>query len=84
VVRRPASLHHHEIHFTVVEPTLELRTGETGTLEDLPVHIGQCELEDVLCQIDSDGSSIHFGLLLFWGFADATPHDVSAWHDDAV
>ena len=65
MVRRTTGLHDHEIHFTVVKPTLELRTGETGTLEDLPVHIGNRELEDVLCQVYGDGSSIHFGLLLF-------------------
>jgi len=82
VVRRAAGLHHHQPHTAVVEPALELRSGETRSLDDLPTAIGQRELEHVLCQIDCDGSSIHFGLLL--SLVSLTPPNDSAWHDDAV
>lgn len=39
-------------------------------LQDAPGSIGDSQLEDGLCKIDGNGSSIHFGLL---SFEDLTP-----------
>src|SRR5688500_15241836 len=49
-------------------------------LNHSPVRIGNSQLVDVLCEINSDGCSIHLGLLLV--ALTLTPHDAS-WHDDA-
>jgi len=82
VVRRAASLHHHPIHLAVIEPALKLCTRQTCPLDDLPARIGKREFEDVLCKVNSNGSSIHFGLLL--SLVSLTPPNDSAWHDDAA
>ena len=60
---RAASLHHDAGHIAIVEEALELSTREPVLLEHAGIGIGKGHLEDVLCQIDCSGSSIHLGLL---------------------
>src|SRR5882762_10332485 len=69
-------------HLAVIEPALKLCTRQTCPLDDLPARIGKREFEDVLCKVNSNGSSIHFGLLL--SLVSLTPPNDSAWHDDAA
>src|SRR5262245_4795272 len=64
VMRRAARFHHNELHFSVSKPALELRACEPMMLEHTPCHIGHRELENVLCQVNRHGCSIHSGLLL--------------------
>jgi len=63
VVRGATGFHHHQADAAVRKPALELAAGKALAFDDLPVVIGDGELEDVLCQIDGDGRSIHLGLL---------------------
>ena len=63
VVRGAAGFHHDPAHGAVGEPALELPAGEAVALNHPPVLIGHGELENVLCQVDGDGRSIHLGLL---------------------
>jgi hypothetical protein len=64
----------------VMEAAPKLRPGESRCPDELPVRVGIGQLEEVLCEIHSDGCSIHLGLLLV--ALTLTPHDAS-WHDDA-
>ena len=50
---------------------LELCAGQAVLFDDFPGRIGNSQLEYALCQIDSNSSSIHFGLL---SLIDADTH----------
>lgn len=63
-MRRRAGLHHHEPHRLVLKPALELATREPRSLDHFPVLVGDNQLKNVLGKINSNGSSIHLGLLL--------------------
>ncbi|MGZ9005585.1 MAG: hypothetical protein ACXW20_17555 [Burkholderiales bacterium] len=58
-----ARLHDDELDLTVIEPALELAAREPGAAHDPPLLIGDRQFEDVLCHINSNGCSIHVGLL---------------------
>src|SRR6266480_5346402 len=64
MMRGAAGFHHHQLHRPVVEPPCKLRPRQSRFLDYLPAPIGGSELEDVLGQINGNGSSIHLGLLL--------------------
>jgi hypothetical protein len=49
----------------VGEEALELSSAQAMLLHDAVVGIGDGDLEDVLCQINGGGSSMHVGLLSF-------------------
>src|SRR5690606_33997621 len=68
-----AGLHHHGTDKPIVEPTSELRPGEPGGVHDAPVAVGDSQLEDVLCQIHSNGRSIHGTDSFRFVSADTTP-----------
>lgn len=59
---RAACLHDHATDCAIIEEALELGTREPVLLEDFARAIGQGYLEDVLCQFNRSGSSIHHGL----------------------
>ena len=42
----------------------EFGSRETMAVDDSVVTVGDCDLEDVLCQIDRDDLRLHVGLLL--------------------
>jgi hypothetical protein len=79
MVRRAAGLHDDATHRSVDEEAVETRAAQALSLDNMPALIGKRDLEDVLCQIDTDSRSIHGGLLLL-GLADAAH---TAWHIDA-
>ena len=60
-------------HVPVVEPALELGAGQAVRFDNLPVVIGNSQLEDTLGQINGNGSSMHFGLLSLK--TDPHPHE---------
>lgn len=64
VVRGATGFHDDQRDLAILKPALELGAGETMRFDDLPGRIGHGQLEDALCQIDSNGSSMHFGFLL--------------------
>jgi hypothetical protein len=63
----------------VHEEPIEAGSVQALPLDNMPAAIGQGNLEDVLCKINTDSRSIHGGLLLL-GLADALH---PAWHIDA-
>ena len=63
VVGRAARFHDNQTDFTIGKPALELGTGQAMSLDNAPGRIGHGELEDGLCKINGNGSSMHFGLL---------------------
>jgi hypothetical protein len=79
VVSRPTGLHDNAACGAVDEEAIEASTVHALPFDNMPALIGQGDLEDTLCQVDTDSRSIHGGLLLL-GLADA-PHP--AWHIDA-
>src|SRR6185369_11307480 len=65
--------HDHQSNIPVVEPALELAAVQTKLLDNLPVVIGNSDLEYTLGQINCNGSSMHFGLLS--SKTDPHPHE---------
>jgi hypothetical protein len=63
VVGGATGLHDNPSDRSIDEPALELTAREAVALDDLPLVISDGELEDVLCQVNGDGRSIHLGLL---------------------
>lgn len=61
VMSRTTGFHDDQRDIAVLKPALELAAGKTVRFDDLPRTIGNGQLEDAFCQIDSNGSSIHFG-----------------------
>jgi hypothetical protein len=64
VMGHTAGLEKHDSGFTLGEERKELLTGEPMRLGDLAGMVGDGDLKDVLCQIDSDRSRFSHGLLL--------------------
>ncbi len=65
MVGRAAGFYHHQAHLSAEKPTFELGACEALGFDDAPLLIGGSQLENRLCKIDSNGSSIHVGLLTF-------------------
>ena len=63
VMSRATGFHHHQLDFPVLKPALKLGSREPMGFDDMPVGIGHGQLKHALCQVNRDGSSIHFGLL---------------------
>src|SRR6187431_2087904 len=76
---RAAGFHDDAAGRSVGEKAIEASAAQALPFDNMPTFIGQGDLEDVLCKVDTDSRSIHGGLLLL-GLADA-PHP--AWHIDA-
>ena len=64
VVSGATRFHDDQRDIAILKPALELGAGEAMRLDDLPGRIGHGQLEDAFCQIDSNGSSMHFGFPL--------------------
>ncbi|MBV6425124.1 MAG: hypothetical protein NAOJABEB_02938 [Steroidobacteraceae bacterium] len=62
-VCRATGFHHDELHGAVGEEAFALRARQSMAFDDPPVLVGHREFEDVLCQVDGDGRSMHLGLL---------------------
>jgi hypothetical protein len=58
-----AGFHDDQAYVAVGKPALELGARETLGIYNPPMFIGHSELENRLCKIDGNGSSIHVGLL---------------------
>ena len=63
----------------VDEEPVETRAVQALPLDNMPTLIGEGDLEDILCKVNTDSRSIHGGRLLL-GLADALH---PAWHIDA-
>jgi hypothetical protein len=76
---RATGLHDDAAGGTVDEEAIKAGATQALPFDNMPTFICQGDLEDILCQVNTDSRSIHGGLLLL-GLADA-PH--TAWHIDA-
>src|SRR5687767_7588011 len=74
-----AGFHNDATGGPVDEEAIETSAVQALPFDNMPTFIGQGDLEDVFCQVDTDSRSIHGGLLLL-GLADASH---PAWHIDA-
>src|SRR5215468_7997227 len=81
VVRTAAGLHQHAARRTMHKERRKPSPIEPEPLPDLALGIGHGELEDVLCQINSNGRRVHRRTPS--GRALAV-YANSAWHIDAV
>jgi hypothetical protein len=54
----------------------EFGTGQPVTIYDFPMGIGDGDLEDIFCQINGNGSTIH-------GVDSSCARLLSTWHYDA-
>ena len=79
VVSRATGFHNDAACRPVDEEPVETRPAQALPLDNMPALIGQGDLEDILCQVNTDSRSIYGGLLLL-GLADALH---PAWHIDA-
>jgi len=70
---RTAGLHDDQPHITVVEPAFELAAGQAQLFDNFPPVISNSDLEYTFGQINSNGSSMHFGLLS--SKTDPHPHE---------
>src|SRR5688500_17520317 len=68
--------------YPIVAPSIELRAGQSMALQYPPIAIGHRQLENVLCQVNRHGCSIHLGLLP--SRLELKHAHASAWHDDAA
>jgi hypothetical protein len=65
VVGRATGFHDDQRDIAIGKPALELGAGQALGFDHAPVFIGHGELENRLCKIDGNSSSIHVGLLTF-------------------
>ena len=72
-MRRTTGFHDDQPHIPVVEPAFKLAAGQPLLFDDIPLVIGNSDLEYTLGQINCNGSSMHFGLLS--SKTDPHPHE---------
>lgn len=68
-----AGFHDDQADGSILEPALELATGQAMLLDDFPFVICNSNLEYTLGKINGHGSSMHFGLLS--SKTDPRPHE---------
>jgi hypothetical protein len=68
----PTGFHDHQSDGAVVKPPLKLGSTQSRSINDSPVLVSNSDLENALCQIYSNGRSIHLGLLPGCADSDTT------------
>lgn len=59
MVRSTTSLYHHPLWRPTHQAARESTSRQPPALDNVPLCIGEHQLEDIFCKVDRDGSSIH-------------------------